>query len=62
MYDMLYHSRRLKQRFMDGVFEFVSTAMDQPSYIEDGGIRCPCVRCICQKILKPFYVRAHLLQ
>jgi len=62
MYDMLDPSKRLKQRFMNGVFEFVSTTMDQPSYIEDGGIRCPCVRCICQKILKPSHVRAHLLQ
>jgi len=47
---------------MHGVFEFVSTAIDQPSYIEDGGIRCPCVKCICQKILKPSHMRAHLLQ
>ena len=62
MYDMLDPSRRLKQRFMDGGFKFVSTVIDQPSYIEDGGIRCPCVRCICQKILKPSHVRAHLLQ
>jgi len=59
---MLDHSKRLKQRFMDGVSEFVSTTMNQPSYIEDGGIRCPCVRCICQKILKPSHVRAYLLQ
>jgi len=62
MYDMLDPSKRLKQQFMDGVFEFMSTTMDQPSYIEDGGIWCPCVRCICQKILKPSHVRAHLLQ
>jgi len=62
MYDMLDPSKRLKQRFMDGGFEFVSTTMDQPSYIEDEGIRCSCVRCICQKNFKSSYVRAHLLQ
>jgi len=50
MYDMLDPSKRLKQRFMDGVLEFVSTVIDQPSYIY--------VRCIYQNILKP----SHLLQ
>jgi len=28
MYDMLDSSRRLKQHFIDGVYEFVSNAMD----------------------------------
>jgi len=62
MYDMLDSSRRLKQHFIDGVYEFVSKAIDRPSNTQDGGIRCPCMRCICQKILQPSQVRAHLLQ
>jgi len=62
MCDMLDSLRRLKQRFIDEVFEFVSIAIDQPSYVEDEGIRCPCVRYFCQKILKPSHVRVHQLE
>ena len=62
MYDMVDPSRRLKPRFINGVYEFVSKAMEQISYTQDGGIRCPCIKCICEKILKPSLVRAHLLQ
>jgi len=62
MYNMLDPSRRLKQKFIVGVIEFVSKAMDEPSFILDGGIRCLCVNCKCQKIHKAPYVRAHLLQ
>jgi len=62
MYDMLESSRRLKQHFIDRVYEFVLKAMDRPSYTQDGRIRYPCMRCICQKILQPSQIRAHLLQ
>ena len=62
MYNMLDSSRRLNQQFITGVNEFVSKAMNQASYTLDGGIRCPCVRCQCEKILQPSNVRAHLLQ
>jgi len=36
--------------------------MDRHYFTLDGGIRCPCVKCKCEKILKPIYVRAHLLK
>ncbi|XP_068497775.1 uncharacterized protein [Phaseolus vulgaris] len=62
MYEMLDSSRRLRQPFIDGVHHFVSKAMNQVSYIPDGGVRCPCVKCCCEKILKPSHVRSHLLQ
>jgi len=39
--DILDSSMRLKQQLVDGVYEFVSKVMDQASYIQDGGIRCP---------------------
>jgi len=59
MYDS---SRRLRQRFIDDVYDFVSKAMNQAQNVEDGGIRCPYVKCICENILQPSYVRAHLLR
>jgi len=36
---MLDSSRRLRQPFIDGVHDFVSKAMNQVSYISDGGVR-----------------------
>jgi len=62
MYDMLDSSRILKQQFINEFFYFISMAMDKTLYIKDGGIKCPYMRCICQKILKPSHVRAHLLE
>jgi len=59
---MLDPSRRFREEFIIGVHEFFSTAMNQACYTLDGGIKCPCVRCICEKTLKPSHVRAHLLQ
>ena len=62
MYERLDPSRRLSQQFITGVIEFVSKAMNQNFYTLDGGIRCPCIKCVCEKILPPSHVRAHLLQ
>jgi len=41
---------------------FVLKVMEQAFYKQDDGIRCPCVKCDCGKILKLSYVRAHLLE
>ena len=62
MYERLDPSRRLSQQFITGVIEFVSKAMNQDFYTLDGGIRCPCIKCVCEKILPPSHVRAYLLQ
>jgi len=58
MYEMLDSSRRLRQPFIDDVYDFVSKAINQVSYIPDGGVRCSCVKCCCEKILKPSHVRS----
>jgi len=62
MYERLDPSRRLSKQFITGVSEFVSKVMDQTFYTLEGGIRCPCIKCVCEKILPPSHVRAHLLQ
>ena len=62
MYEMLDSLRRLRQPFINGVHDFVSKAMNQVSYIPDGGLRCLCVKCCCEKILKPSHVKSHMLQ
>jgi len=62
MYERLDPSRRLSKQFITGVSEFVSKAMDQTFYTLEGGIRCPCIKCVYEKILQPSHVRAHLLQ
>ncbi|WVZ20774.1 hypothetical protein V8G54_008096 [Vigna mungo] len=43
MYNMLDHSRRLKDEFIVGLYEFVSIAMNHTSYTSDGEIRSPCL-------------------
>ena len=62
MYERLDPSRRLSKQFITGVSEFVSKAMDQTFYTLEGGIRCPCIKCVCEKIIPPSHVRAHLLR
>ena len=62
MYERLDPSRRLCKQFIIGVSEFVSKAMDQTFYTLEGKIRSPCIKCVCEKILPPSHVRAHLLQ
>jgi len=47
MYEMLYSSRRLRQPFIDGVHDFVSKAINQVSYIPDGGGKVS----VCEMIL-----------
>jgi len=62
MYKMLDYSRRLRQPFIDGVHDFVSKAINPVSSIPDGRVRCSCVKCCCEKIMKPSHVRSRLLQ
>jgi len=62
MYERLDPSRRLSKQFMTGVSEFVSKTMNQTFYTLEGGIRCPCIQCVCEKILPPSHVTTHFLQ
>ena len=51
MYDMLDEHRRLRPEYLAGVHSFVNKAMQNPQYLSDRGIRCPCSRCDCEHIL-----------
>jgi len=63
MYDRCYPGRRgLKEDFLIGVEDFVRTARQYKYYALDGGIRCPCLKCQCTKILKDEVVKVHLYQ
>ncbi|WVZ01850.1 hypothetical protein V8G54_022656 [Vigna mungo] len=63
MYDCCYSGRRgLKEDFVIGVEEFVETARQSQYYAIDGGIRCPCLKCECTRILKDDEVKVHLYQ
>lgn len=61
MYDRCYSGRRgLKESFIIGVEEFVQKARQYKYYELDGGIRCPCLKCDCTRILKDEVVKVHL--
>ncbi|KAK2441483.1 hypothetical protein QL285_012776 [Trifolium repens] len=61
MYDRKYPGRRtIKARFKDGVDEFVTFAMSQDIVKKEGGIRCPCLKCMCGSIQSPKNVTDHL--
>ena len=63
MYDRCYSGRRgLKEAFVFGVNEFVETTRRYKYYALDGGIRCPCIKCECTKIMKDEEVKVHLYQ
>ncbi|KAG2396187.1 hypothetical protein LR48_Vigan09g256700 [Vigna angularis] len=63
MYDRCYSGRRgLKEAFVEGVEQFLQTARQYKYYVPDGGIRCPCMKCECTRILKDEVVRVHLYQ
>jgi len=58
MYDRCYPGRRgLKEDFIIGVEDFIWTARQYKYYALDGGIRCPCLKCQCTKILKDEVVK-----
>ncbi|XP_047165266.1 uncharacterized protein LOC124834592 [Vigna umbellata] len=63
MYDRCYSGGRgLKETFVIEVEEFVETARRYHYYAVDGGIRCPCIKCECTRILKDEVVKLHLYQ
>jgi len=43
-----------------GVDEFIQTARQYKYYALEGGIRCPCIKCECTRILKDEEVKVHL--
>ncbi|BAT79263.1 hypothetical protein VIGAN_02211700, partial [Vigna angularis var. angularis] len=61
MYDRCHRGRgALKESFVLGVEEFISKACEQERYRRDGGLRCPCLKCDCTKILHEGVVKVHL--
>jgi len=61
VYDRCYSGRRgLKESFVIGVEEFIQTARQYKYYALEGGIRCPCIKCECTRILKDEEVKVHL--
>ncbi|XP_052724112.1 uncharacterized protein LOC128193952 [Vigna angularis] len=61
MYDRCYRGRgALKESFVLGVEEFIIKACEQDRYQRDGGLRCPCSKCDCTKILNERVVKVHL--
>ena len=60
MYDRCYNGRSdLKESFVEGVEQFISKASQQDCYNNDGGIKCPCVKCDCTRILEDRVVKDH---
>ncbi|KOM25619.1 hypothetical protein LR48_Vigan125s000900 [Vigna angularis] len=61
MYDRSQRGRgALKESFVLGVEEFITKACEQERYRRDGGLRCPCLKCDCTKILHERVVKVHL--
>ncbi|XP_022637455.1 uncharacterized protein LOC106763790 isoform X1 [Vigna radiata var. radiata] len=61
MYDRNHRGRgALKVSFVFGVEEFITKACKQDRYHKDGGVRCPCIKCDCTKILEKRVVKVHL--
>ncbi len=61
VYDRLNPGRGgLKPRFVKGVKEFIKQASSQPQVASEGGIRCPCLKCMCRSILSAAEIRVHL--
>ena len=62
MYDRTFPRRRgLKPYFVGGVHGFISWAWGQHVCKDEGGIRCPCLKCACRYIkTDPNEVKKHL--
>ena len=61
MYDRVStDGRALNDSFIQGVHEFICNAMEQSYYLSEGGIRCPCVKCKCMKLMQQSDVKLHL--
>ncbi|XP_050896801.1 uncharacterized protein LOC127103594 isoform X3 [Lathyrus oleraceus] len=61
MYDRFNpHRRGLKFEFVSGVQEFIKKAKEQPCFLSEKKIKCPCETCKCVKSFTPRDVKAHL--
>lgn len=62
MYDRTFPRRTgLKPQFVEGVDGFISWAWEQEICRDEGGIRCPCLKCRCRHIITdPGDVKKHL--
>ncbi|XP_047170715.1 uncharacterized protein LOC124839018, partial [Vigna umbellata] len=61
MYDRCHRGRgALKESFVLGVEEFITKACEKERYRRDRGLRCPCLKCDCTKILNERVVKVHL--
>jgi len=51
----------LKPSFIEGVNEFIKIARKQRRKVKDeGGIRCPCDKCMCGRVSSPNQIKVHL--
>ncbi|XP_070012997.1 uncharacterized protein [Nicotiana sylvestris] len=63
MYNRNYPNRRfLREKFIEGVEEFITHAMSLEPFLIGGLIRCPCVKCKCLHYFGPEDVKTHLYQ
>ncbi|XP_004505606.1 uncharacterized protein [Cicer arietinum] len=61
MYDRFKPNRRgLKLEFVRGVQEFIKQAKEQPCFLSERTIKCPCATCKCVKSFTPKQVIVHL--
>jgi len=61
MYGRCYSGRRgLKESFVLSVEEFVRVARKSRYFELEGGIRCPCIKCECTRILTDEVGKIHL--
>ena len=62
IYDMLAEFRTLRHEYIIGVYGFINKAIQHPQCRADGGIRCPCSKCECEKMFDLSTTREHLLR
>ncbi|XP_018632807.1 uncharacterized protein [Nicotiana tomentosiformis] len=60
MYNRNYSNRELREEFIEGVAGFIAWAKILYEFLTGGMIRCPCVKCKCDKFLKPEDIKDHL--
>jgi len=54
------HRKGLNYEFVSGVQEFIKKAKEQPYFLSERKIKCPCAMCKCVKSLTPREVKTHL--
>ena len=61
MYNRLHPKRNgYTNEFIIGMEEFMKFVCEQPIYLSEGLIRCPCIRCKNEKYHTPDLVNVHL--